>query len=62
MRTQRPRRVWPGLDPDGAIGMRSLLERWLLNEHQISELVPPDRLADLSYIRDAVRVLGPYRR
>ncbi len=56
------RMIWPGLDPDGAVGIRSLLEyeRWLLNEHQISAFVLPDRLVDLSYIRDASTILGPY--
>jgi NitT/TauT family transport system substrate-binding protein len=62
-RTVWDRMSWPGLDPDGNIDMRSLLDhqRWLLNEHLISQFVLPDRLVDLSYVREAAKILGPHR-
>ena len=55
------RMVWPGLHPDGAVTVRTILdyERWLLNEHQISEFVTPPRFVDLSFVAHAVSVLGP---
>ena len=55
--------VWPGFDPNGAVTVRGLLdyERWLLNERQISEFVPPGRFIDSSYVENAVKVLGPAR-
>lgn len=57
------RMVWSGLDPDGIFGTGGLLdyERWLLNEHHISQFVLPNRLADLSYVQYATKALGPYR-
>ncbi len=53
--------IWPGLNPDGAVTVRTILdyERWLLGEHQISQFVPPARFADPSYVQYAVSVLGP---
>ncbi len=56
--------VWPGFHPDGTVTARGLLEyeRWLLNEHQISEFLPPARFIDPSYAEHAVRVLGPFKR
>jgi NitT/TauT family transport system substrate-binding protein len=55
--------VWPGFNPDGAVAWRGLLdyERWLLNEHQISEFVAPARFLDQSYVENAVKMLGPAR-
>ncbi len=55
--------VWPGFNPNGAVTVRGLLDyqRWLLNEHQISEFVPPGRFIDQSYVENAVKVLGPAR-
>jgi NitT/TauT family transport system substrate-binding protein len=55
--------VWPGFNPDGAVAWRGLLdyERWLLNEHQITEFVAPARFLDQSYVENAVRILGPIR-
>ena len=55
--------VWPGFNPDGAVTWRGLLdyERWLLNEHQITEFVAPARFLDQSYVENAVKTLGPIR-
>jgi len=55
--------VWPGFNPDGAVAWRGLLdyERWLLNEHQITEFVAPARFLDQSYVENAVKMLGPAR-
>jgi len=55
--------VWPGFNPDGAVAWRGLLdyERWLLNEHQITEFVAPARFLDQSYVENAVKILGPIR-
>ena len=56
--------VWPGFHPDGKVTVRGLLEyeRWLLNERQISEFLPPARFIDPSYAEHAVTVLGPFPR
>ncbi len=56
--------VWPGFHPDGVVTVRGLLEyeRWLLNERQIREFLPPARFVDSSYAEAAVKILGPYRR
>ena len=53
--------IWPGLHPNGAVNVRPLLdyERWLLNEHLITQFVPPGRFIDSSYAEHAVGVLGP---
>ncbi len=53
--------IWPGLNPNGAITVRTILdyERWLLNERQIGEFVVPARFVDSSYQQHAVSVLGP---
>lgn len=55
------RMIWPGLSPDGAVTVRTILdyERWLVNQHLISEFVPPSRFVDVSYAQYAVSVLGP---
>jgi NitT/TauT family transport system substrate-binding protein len=55
--------VWPGFNPDGGVAWRGLLdyERWLLNEHQITEFVAPARFLDQSYVENAVKILGPIR-
>jgi NitT/TauT family transport system substrate-binding protein len=55
------RMIWPGLDPNGSVTVRTLLdyERWLLNQHQISEFLPPARFVDLSYVHRAAAALGP---
>ena len=52
--------IWPGLNPDGAVAVRGLLdyERWLLNGRQISEFVPAARFLDPSYVEHAVDILG----
>lgn len=54
---------WPGLDPDGMVDIRGQMDyqRWLLNEHQVTQFILPDRLVDLSYARDAANVLGPFQ-
>lgn len=56
--------VWPGFNPDGAVTARGLLEyqRWLLNERQIGEFLPPARFIDQSYAENAVKMLGPYSK
>ena len=56
--------VWPGFHPDGTVTARGLLEyeRWLLNERQINEFLPPARFIDPSYAEHAVKVLGPFQR
>ena len=56
--------VWPGFHPDGVVTTRGLLEyeRWLLNERQISEFLPPARFIDQAYAQHAVKVLGPFQR
>jgi NitT/TauT family transport system substrate-binding protein len=53
--------IWPGLHPDGTVTTRTILdfERWLLNEHQISQFMTPARFVDPSFTRHAVEVLGP---
>jgi NitT/TauT family transport system substrate-binding protein len=53
--------IWAGLNPDGAVTTRTILdyERWLLNEHQITQFVPAGRFVDSSYTTHAVAVLGP---
>lgn len=53
--------IWAGLNPDGAVTARTILdyERWLLNEHQIGQFVTADRFVDPSYTQHAVAVLGP---
>jgi len=63
-RTVYDKMVWPGFHPDGVVTVRGLLEyeRWLLNERQINEFLPPARFVDPSYAENAVKVLGPYRR
>ncbi|HLW47209.1 MAG TPA: hypothetical protein VKW09_05520 [bacterium] len=50
-----------GLNPAGAVTTRTILdcERWLLNEHQISEFVPAARFVNPSYAAHAAAVLGP---
>lgn len=55
--------IWPGLNPDGAITVRTILdyERWLLNTHQISVFLPSTRFVDPSYVKHAISVLGPPR-
>jgi NitT/TauT family transport system substrate-binding protein len=52
--------IWPGLNPDGAVVVRGLLdyERWLLVGHQITEFISPARFADSSYVEHAVKILG----
>ncbi|HKX16574.1 MAG TPA: ABC transporter substrate-binding protein [bacterium] len=53
--------IWPGLNPDGAVTTRTILdyERWLLNEHQIGRFVTAAGFVDPSYTAHAVAVLGP---
>jgi NitT/TauT family transport system substrate-binding protein len=52
--------IWPGLNPNGALTVRTILDyqRWLLNERQISEFIVPARFVDASYMEHAVAVLG----
>ena len=54
------RMIWPGLSPDGAVNVRTILEyqRWLLNERLIGAFVTPGRFVDLSYVEHAASVLG----
>lgn len=58
------RMIWPGLHPDGLINTRAILdyEHWLINDRQITTFVLPAQLADLSYVRYAVSILGPAPR
>jgi NitT/TauT family transport system substrate-binding protein len=53
--------IWAGLNPDGAVTTRTILdyERWLLNEHQISAFLTAPQFVDNSYTTHAVAVLGP---
>lgn len=53
--------IWPGLHPDGTVDTRTLLdyERWLVNERQVSQFLPPARFVDLSFAQYAARTLGP---
>ncbi len=55
------RMSWPGLNPDGALNARTLLdyERWLLNEHRIGRFITPGQFVDRSFTQHAVQVLGP---
>lgn len=55
--------IWPGLDPNGTVTVRTLLdyERWLLNEHQISQFIIPAQFIDPAYVAHAVGILGPVR-
>jgi ABC-type nitrate/sulfonate/bicarbonate transport system substrate-binding protein len=57
------RMIWPGLNPDGTVAPRTILdfERWLLNTHQIAEFLPPARFVDPSFAQQAAAVLGPAR-
>ena len=54
------RMIWPGLSPDGAVTVRTILDyqRWLLNERLIGAFVTPARFVDLSYVEHAAAVLG----
>ncbi|HTD45872.1 MAG TPA: ABC transporter substrate-binding protein [bacterium] len=54
------RMIWPGLNPDGAVNVRTVLDyqRWLLNERLIGAFVTPARFVDLSYVEQAASVLG----
>ena len=54
------RMIWPGLSPDGAVNVRTILDyqRWLLNERLIGAFVTPARFVDLSYVEHAASVLG----
>ena len=54
------RMIWPGLNPDGAVNVRTVLDyqRWLLNERLIGAFVTPARFVDLSYVEHAASVLG----
>ncbi len=54
--------IWPGLNPDGQIAPRSLLdyERWLVNKRQVGQFLPPGRFIDSSYVEYATRTLGPF--
>jgi ABC-type nitrate/sulfonate/bicarbonate transport system substrate-binding protein len=53
--------IWPGLNPNGTIAPRTMLdfERWLLNTRQITEFVTPSRFVDESFAQYAAKVLGP---
>jgi NitT/TauT family transport system substrate-binding protein len=55
--------IWPGLNPDGRVAARTVLdfERWLLQERQISQFLPPARFIDSSYVEYAATVLGAVR-
>ncbi|HKX19395.1 MAG TPA: ABC transporter substrate-binding protein [bacterium] len=55
--------IWPGLNPNGTATARTLLDyqRWLLNEHQTSEFLPPARFLDTSYTEYATRILGAWQ-
>lgn len=53
--------IWPGLNPNGTIAPRTMLdfERWLPNTRQITEFVTPSRFVDESFTLYAAKVLGP---
>ena len=53
--------IWPGLNPNGTIAPRTMLdfERWLLNTRQITEFITPSRFVDESFTEHAAKVLGP---
>lgn len=55
--------IWPGLNPNGTATVRTLLDyqRWLINEHQTSQFLPPGRFLDTSYTENATRVLGAWQ-
>jgi len=52
--------IWPGLNPDGIVAPRTMLdfERWLLNTRQIIEFITPSRFVDQSFAQYAIKVLG----
>lgn len=55
--------IWPGLNPDGTATARTLLDfqRWLINERQVAQFLPPAKFLDTSYTEYATAVLGPWR-
>jgi NitT/TauT family transport system substrate-binding protein len=57
------RMIWPGLNPNGSVTVRTILdyERWLLNERLIGRFLTAPQFVDQSYVEHAVAVLGPAR-
>ena len=55
--------VASGLDPDGNINMDSLQATWgfFRDSHEIDGSVSVDDITDMSFAREAVKQMGPYR-
>ena len=52
------------VDPDGGVDMASLTKDWQFfkDSGQIDGSVTVDKVVDMSFVKDAVRVLGPYKQ
>jgi len=52
-----------GLNPDGMINILSLKQdaQWYLDKGYVKDLPDIDKIVDLSYAKNAVKVLGPYK-
>ncbi|HEY5602161.1 MAG TPA: ABC transporter substrate-binding protein [Gammaproteobacteria bacterium] len=53
-----------GLNPDGMVNMPSLKQdaKWYHEKGYVKELPDIDNIVDLSYVKQAVKVLGPYQQ
>jgi NitT/TauT family transport system substrate-binding protein len=53
---------WPARDPNGRINTESMLDMqaWYVKMKMSSVALPPERLVNTSYIREAVAKLGPF--
>lgn len=52
----------PAINPDGALNLESMQKDWhfFRDRKEIDGTVPVDRVVDLSFVKDALKVLGPY--
>jgi NitT/TauT family transport system substrate-binding protein len=53
---------WPSRDPNGGINVDSMLDiqNWYVANKYVAAASPADKLANLSYVQDAARKLGPF--
>lgn len=53
----------PAINPDGTLNLESMQKDWQFFKEmkEIDGTVPVDRVVDLSFVKDALKVLGPYR-
>jgi NitT/TauT family transport system substrate-binding protein len=52
----------PAINPDGVLNLESMQKDWQFfkDMKEIDGTVPVDRVVDLSFVKDALKVLGPY--